>query len=106
VVDEVGYSHRRFIELFDDAVGLTPKRYCRVQRLQRAIRELRGVGAARRQLAEIAAGAGYADQAHLTREFRALVGVSPGEYRARIGAHPHHVPLASSSLAPDPCVSV
>ena len=95
VVDEVGYSHRRFIELFDDAVGLSPKRYCRVQRLQRAISSLGGRSASGGALAAIAAAAGYADQAHFTREFRALVGVAPGEYRARIGAHPNHVPLAS-----------
>ena len=92
VVDEVGYSHRRFIALFDDAVGLTPKRYCRVQRLQRAIA---AVATSRRPLAEVAAATGYADQAHLTREFRALVGISPGEYRARIGTEPNHVPLTS-----------
>lgn len=90
VVGEVGYSHRRFIALFDDAVGLTPKRYCRVQRLQRALTALGPHG---QPLATVAAAAGYADQAHLTREFRALAGVSPGEYRARIGAHPSHVPL-------------
>lgn len=87
VVGEIGYSHRRFIELFDDAVGLTPKRYCRVQRLQRAIAALD------RPLAEAAAAAGYSDQAHLGREFRALVGITPGEYRARVGADRNHVAL-------------
>ena len=88
IVGEVGYSHRRFIALFHDAVGLTPKRYCRVQRLQRAIARIGG-----RPLAEVAAGAGYSDQAHLCREFRELAGVSPGEYRALAPAASHHVPL-------------
>jgi AraC-like DNA-binding protein len=92
VVAEVGYSHRRFIALFHHAVGLTPKRYCRVQRLQRAIPEL-----ARRSLAEVAAGAGYSDQAHLTREFRALAGVSPGAYRALSPESPHHLVLTARS---------
>jgi len=88
VVDEVGYSHRRFIALFEGAVGLTPKLYCRVQRLQRAIGQLPG-----RALAAVAAGAGYSDQAHLSREFRALAGVSPGEYRALAPGAGNHVPL-------------
>lgn len=91
VVEEIGYSHRRFIALFRDAVGLTPKLYGRVQRIQRAIAL---AGAARGSLAAIAAGAGYSDQAHFTREFRALVGVSPGEYRALAPAGGNHVPLA------------
>ena len=88
VVDEVGYSHRRFIALFEHAVGLTPKRYCRVQRLQRAIAQLPG-----HPLGEVALNAGFSDQAHLNREFRALVGLSPGDYRARAPVAPLHVPL-------------
>jgi AraC-like DNA-binding protein len=87
IVDEVGYSHRRFIALFDDAVGLTPKRYDRVRRMQCALAGIR------RPLAQLAAATGYSDQAHLTREFRALVGLSPGEYRARMGAERNHVAL-------------
>jgi AraC-like DNA-binding protein len=88
VVDDVGYSHRRFIALFRGAVGLSPKRYCRVQRLQRAIARL-----PTRSLAEVALDAGYSDQAHLSREFRELAGVSPGEYRALVPAPSNHVPI-------------
>lgn len=88
VVDDVGYSHRRFIALFRDAVGLAPKRYCRVQRLQRAI-----AGIPTSSLAEVAVDAGYSDQSHLNREFRELAGLSPGEYRTRVPAASHHVPL-------------
>jgi len=89
VVDEVGYSHRRFGTLFLDAVGLSPKRYCRVQRLQRALPAMAG----RRPLALVAVEAGYSDQAHLTRELRALTGVSPGEYRALVQTPSNHVPV-------------
>ncbi len=32
-------------------------------------------------LAEVAAGAGFADQSHFTRAFRAYTGVTPGRYR-------------------------
>jgi AraC-like DNA-binding protein len=88
VVDEVGYSHRRFITLFHHAVGLTPKRFCRVQRLQRAL-----AGITTLPLAAVAADAGFSDQAHLTREFRELAGVSPGAYRALVSTPSNHVPI-------------
>jgi len=88
VVDQVGYSQRRFLDLFHHAVGLTPKRYGRVQRLQRAI-----VGMASGSLAAVAHATGFADQAHLTREFRALAGLSPGAYRALAGGARNHVPI-------------
>lgn len=97
VVDETGYSHRRFGSLFQSAVGLAPKRYTRVQRLQRALRE---IGA--RPLAVVASAAGYADQAHLTRELRAMTGLTPGEYRT-LGAPRNHVPVSGTfKTAPRP----
>ncbi len=40
VVDETGYSHRRFIEIFKSGVGLTPKAYGRLVRFQRAVEGL------------------------------------------------------------------
>lgn len=88
VVNEVECSHRRFIELFRHSVGLTPKVYCRVLRLQRAVERIPGAS-----LAEVAAEVGYSDQAHLSREFRALTGVSPGRYRASVSAPSNHVPV-------------
>ena len=36
-VAQTGYSHRQFSRLFSEAVGLTPKVYCRVQRFQKAL---------------------------------------------------------------------
>jgi AraC-like DNA-binding protein len=90
VVKDIGYSHRRFIALFRDAVGLTPKLYCRVGRLQRVLRLL---GDRRSSLADAAFEAGYSDQPHLNRELRDLVGVSPGEYRMLAPELSNHVPL-------------
>ncbi len=34
VIERLGLDHKRFIHLFDEAVGLTPKRFCRVVRFQ------------------------------------------------------------------------
>jgi AraC-like DNA-binding protein len=89
VVAGSGLSHRRFLTVFREAVGLGPKRYCRVLRFQRAIA---GVVAGQ-PLGAVAAHAGYSDQAHLTREFRDLAGVSPGAYRHIAPEQDHHVPI-------------
>lgn len=89
VVEETGYSHRRFLTLFHEAVGLTPKRYCRVRRFQRV---LAAAGTARSWSA-LAHEAGYSDQAHFAREFRELAGVSPGVFRRLAPAQEHHVPV-------------
>jgi AraC-like DNA-binding protein len=91
VVDEIGWSHRRFIERFRDTVGMAPKRFCRVRRLARVLRLAeRKPGAS---LAELALDAGYSDQPHFNREFRELAGMAPGEYRSAAPAAAHHVPL-------------
>jgi AraC-like DNA-binding protein len=75
----VGVSPRRFIALFRDAVGLAPKHYFRVRRFAEVCRRLAGDDV--RGLADLAAWGGYADQAHMTREFRAFAGITPTQYR-------------------------
>jgi AraC-like DNA-binding protein len=77
LVDELGWSPRRLIERFREHVGLPPKAAARVIRFDRAVASLRS-GTPR--IAEVAVACGYADQAHLSREFRALGGVSPGNF--------------------------
>lgn len=72
VADEVGYSRRRLGTLVRAECGLAPKEFQRVARLQAARRTL-----GRRPLAEVAAVCGYADQAHLAREWSALAGCTP-----------------------------
>lgn len=93
VVERSGYSHRAFIDLFRHAVGLPPKVFARVARFQRVAEHLaRGRPAS---LADAALEAGYADQAHLSREFAALAGVSPAAYRALGLREPNHVPVGT-----------
>ena len=74
----VGWSRRRLLERFTAEFGVTPKRAARVARLQ-ASRRLLQSG---EPLAWIAAACGYADQAHLTREWTALTGYSPRRWLA------------------------
>lgn len=69
---DVGYSRRRLSDLVRAEVGVTPKQYQRIARFERA-RRLVG----RVPLAQAAGACGYADQAHLTREWRELAGCTP-----------------------------
>jgi AraC-like DNA-binding protein len=92
VVRETGYSHRTVSSVFREAVGLTPKVWSRVQRFQRALAAI----SARRPLASVASLAGYADQAHLTREFGEIAGLTPSAYRAAAPERENHVPISDS----------
>ncbi len=94
IVDASGYSHRRLIELFRDAVGLTPKVYGRVQRFGRVLARL--AAAPHTPWADLVFEAGYSDQPHFVREFRAFTGVAPSTYRALALREPHHVPIVAS----------
>lgn len=91
VVRESGYSHRTFIAQFRQEVGLPPKSYTRIGRLQKVLRSWAAMP--QPSWAHLAAEAGYSDQAHLTREFREIVGVPPREYRKLAADSTHHVPV-------------
>ena len=72
---DLGWSHRRLIARFRDQVGVAPKTVARVARLQGVLACAAG---AHGDWARVAATCGYADQAHLVREVRALTGTTPG----------------------------
>ena len=93
LADHVGWSPRYLQRRLLAETGLTPKAAARVTRFDRARRILQrqasggaaaggtaAGGAA--TLADIAAGCGYYDQAHLAREFRALAGCPPAAWLA------------------------
>jgi AraC-like DNA-binding protein len=97
---DAGVSDRHLRRLFDVHVGVSPKGLQEVLRLQGVLadiqtslngREHPGAGV---RFSSLAARHGYFDQAHLTREFRRLVGASPGEFVARTerecGLHHDH----------------
>jgi AraC-like DNA-binding protein len=91
VSDQVGFSLRRFIEIFDNEVGLTPKLYCRIQRFQYAIKLAHQSDEV--DWADLAAAAGYYDQSHMIRDFEEFSGLSPSAYLKQRGPHLNHVPL-------------
>ena len=71
---ELGLTPRSFHREIVAWTGLAPKRLARIFRLQATLSRLR---ADRTPLATLATEAGYADQAHMTREFRALAAATP-----------------------------
>jgi AraC-like DNA-binding protein len=86
-----GLSHRHLIARFREATGLAPKQHARVLRLQTALAGLETPGI---QAAAVAAEAGFADQAHFAREFRALTGVTPTDWLRAAPAQRNHVRTA------------
>jgi AraC-like DNA-binding protein len=77
---ELGWSRRHLAAQFRDAVGFAPKAMARVIRFEHTLDRVRaGAG-----LADVAYEAGYVDQAHLNRDFRAFTGLAPTEYLRRI----------------------
>lgn len=75
---EVGLPAPRLARAFRRELGVTVGEYSRILRLQWAASRLRARGVS---LARIAADAGFADQSHFTRAFRAWAGTTPGRYR-------------------------
>ncbi|MEU1689406.1 AraC family transcriptional regulator [Micromonospora sp. NPDC005707] len=78
-----GVSTRRLQRLFLDHVGVGPKWVIRRYRLQEAIEQ---AAAGPLDWSRVAADLGYADQAHLVREFTAVAGVSPAAYARSLAA--------------------
>ncbi|ODA95626.1 AraC family transcriptional regulator [Mesorhizobium sp. SEMIA 3007] len=74
IAEKLGWSRKHLAGSFSNAIGIGPKTLSRIVRFNRAL------GLSRQQTADwadIAADCGYADQAHLVREFRDLAGETP-----------------------------
>lgn len=77
VARALGLSHRHFIEIFVEDVGMSPKRYAMVRRFQRALAA--AIQSPSPAWARIALAHGYYDQAHLCRDWVELAGISPSD---------------------------
>lgn len=91
VTSDVGLLPKTLVRRFRDQVGLTPKRYARVHRLQRLLASL--PAAADIDWSRAAVEHGYYDQAHLINDFRDLTGITPTAYSARSPDAQNHVPV-------------
>lgn len=82
--DRTGVHVRQLQRWYQNLVGVSPVKYLRVKRAQRALACLSQDPAA--HMADIALRCGYSDQAHLSREFKQIYGVSP---RRLLADKPH-----------------
>jgi AraC-like DNA-binding protein len=81
LADELGCSRRYLRSCFQEQIGVTPKLAARLLRFEDVRRRIE-IDPPR--WGEIAFDAGYADQSHLNREFRAFAGTTPTEFVARL----------------------
>lgn len=117
VTDALGWTAKRFIGRFTARVGLPPKRYARVRRLQRVLRTVTadpdttrlagpdlgrvnldrtgdsGFDSGKVDWARVAYEHGFYDQSHLVNDFKALTGCTPTAYHPRSPRERNHIPL-------------
>jgi AraC-like DNA-binding protein len=77
LAEAVGVTRFQVVRDVERETGLTPGAYIRTLRLRRAARLIEEGEA----LADAAAAAGFADQSHLTRAFRAVHGFTPRAFQ-------------------------
>jgi AraC-like DNA-binding protein len=91
VSEQTGLSPKRFIQVFRDETGFTPKVFCRIRRFHRALDHMQGGQSV--EWANVALDCGYFDQAHFIHDFRAFSGINPSSYLAHRTPHRNHLPL-------------
>jgi len=93
VASSLGLLPRTLVRRFSTEVGITPKRFARVHRLQRVLRAVRG--SSEPDWGALAAEHGYADQAHLIHDFRDLADITPSGYKSHSPQRNNHVRIAA-----------
>lgn len=88
VAESLGWSRRRMQRMFLDEIGVSPKLYSRIVRLNAVLVTLDA--SERSSAVDFALEAGYFDQAHLLRDFRNLVGRKPRTPRELDGEMAQH----------------
>ncbi|MFO0740091.1 MAG: helix-turn-helix domain-containing protein [Labilithrix sp.] len=94
LADHFGWNARMLHREFVAACGYGPKYFQRIMRVQGVIREATRQDAARpagtrmAPLSALAANLGFSDQAHMTRDFKSIVGLTPSAYLAE---HDHEL---------------
>jgi len=79
LAQRIGVSREHLHRLFREAVGLSPREYSRCARIHQAKRMLRRG----EPIADTAQACGFADQAHFSRWFKRVFGVTPAAYLPR-----------------------
>jgi AraC-like DNA-binding protein len=79
IAQDTGWSRQHLADRFRAELGITPKTAARIFRFERACGLISHL---RQPLAAVAAACGYADQAHMTRDWNAFTGTSPKSWIA------------------------
>lgn len=80
IADDLYISQRQLERVFKTQVGMTPKQYARIRRIEEARHFLKNQSVNR---GTIGIAPGYYDQSHFIREFKAQVGMTPLQYKER-----------------------
>jgi len=80
LAEAVHLSPFHLARLFKEALGVSPHQYLIQVRVNSA-RSLLSAGSGERSLAEVASAVGFADQSHLTRHFKRILGITPKQFR-------------------------
>jgi AraC-like DNA-binding protein len=83
VARRLDISERHLRDVFTRAVGLSPKRFARIERVRHVLRAI-----SQGDLALLAHDVGYYDQSHLTAEFRTIMGTTPRAFIAGLRPAP------------------
>ena len=91
LADKVNLSQRRFIQVFKNQVGLSPKLFSRVMRFQEMIKAIGQKNDI--DWLDVALSVGYFDQAHFIHDFKEFSGFTPTEFLVRRTKHINHIRL-------------
>ncbi len=80
VAEQFGLGIRKLQRLFLNYVGVSPKWVIQRYRLIEAAERMREATTNLLDFAKLAVDLGYADQSHLIRDFKVLVGMTPAKY--------------------------
>ncbi len=77
VIRDSGLSERQVQRLFNEYVGIPPKKYFEIKKIESAIKLFK----TSLNLTEIAYSSGYYDQSHFINSFKNYTGLLPGEFK-------------------------
>ena len=101
--ESTGLSDRQLRNVFDRWIGVSPKSYARIARFRRVLAASGAVELADPEMnaealpppdwAQLAAITGYSDQSHLSHDFVAFAGMTPGAYAAAYRGLSNYLPI-------------
>jgi AraC-like DNA-binding protein len=98
MADLVVLSKSHFSRAFKHSLGSSPMAYVTLRRVERAKSMMASTG---ERLTDIALACGFADQSHLTRCFRRVVGASPARWRRSLAIKNPGYRVLADSACPD-----